>query len=132
MRVGTVSILVDDQEKARKFYTEKLGFQVKHDFDVGGALWLTVVSPEDLDGAEILLEPDWNPDVPAKAWKAALHGKGMPVIMLAVQDVRAEYARLRSLGVEFQGEPSEQDAVTMATFDDTCGNFVMITSSAAS
>jgi len=126
MRIGTVSVLVDDQEKARRFYTEKLGFQVKHDMDVGGALWLTVISPEDPDGAEILLEPDWNPDVPAKAWKQSLFERGMPVIVLTVTDVRAEYNRLRGLGVAFQGEPSEQSGVTMATFDDTCGNYVMI------
>ncbi|MGE0598254.1 MAG: VOC family protein [Dehalococcoidia bacterium] len=130
MRIGTVSVLVDDQEKARKFYTEKLGFQVKHDVDVGGALWLTVVSPEDPGGTEILLEPDWNPAVPAKAWKAALHDNGMPVIILAVDDVRAEFERLKGMGVTFQGEPSVQGEVVAATLDDTCGNFVMITSPA--
>ncbi|MGE3076945.1 MAG: VOC family protein [Dehalococcoidia bacterium] len=130
MRIGTVSVLVDDQEEARRFYTEKLGFQVKHDFDVGGALWLTVVSPEDPGGAEILLEPDWNPAVPAKEWKAALHRNSMPVIILAVDDVRAEYERLKGMGVTFQGEPSVQGEVVVATLDDTCGNFVMITSPA--
>jgi catechol 2,3-dioxygenase-like lactoylglutathione lyase family enzyme len=128
MRIGTVSVLVDDQEKARRFYTEKLGFLVKHDFDVGGALWLTVVSPEDPSGTEILLEPDWNPDVPAKEWKASLYGKGMPVIVLNVDDVHAEYERLRALGVAFQSEPLVQGEFLMATLDDTCGNFVMITS----
>ena len=99
---------------------------MKHDLSVGDALWLTVVSPEDADGAEILLEPGWNPDVPAKQWKATLYGKGMPVIVLNSSDVRAEYDRLTALGVKFQGPPAPAGGVTMATFDDTCGNWVMV------
>ena len=126
MRINLASVLVDDQEKARRFYTETLGFQVKHDIDLGEARWLTVVSPEAPDGVELLLEPDAHPA--AKPFKAALVEDGMPYTSFAVEDVRAEFARLRDAGVTFTQEPTEMGPVVTAVFDDTCGNLIQIAS----
>ena len=126
MRVNLASVLVDDQEKALRFYTDVLGFVPKVDVPVGEHRWLTVVSPEDPDGVELLLEPDAHPA--AKPWKAALVEDGIPFTSFAVADCRAEHDRLRALGVVFTQEPAEMGPVTTAVFDDTCGNLIQIAS----
>jgi len=124
MRIYITSVLVDDQEKALRFYTDVLGFVKKTDIPVGDARWLTVVSPDDPQGPELLLEPDAHPA--AGPFKAALVADGIPVTSFAVDDVHAEFQRLRRLGVRFTLEPVEMGAVTMAVFDDTCGNLIQI------
>ena len=124
MRINLASVLVDDQAKALRFYTEILGFVKKHDVPVGAARWLTVVSPDDPDGTELLLEPDGHPA--AKPFKEALVDDGIPYTSFAVDDVKAEYDRMRALGVRFTQEPLEMGNVTTAVFDDTCGNLIQI------
>ena len=125
MRITLTSVLVDDQEKAHRFYTEVLGFVVKHDVPMGGPdRWLTVVSPENPDGIELLLEPSGHPAV--KPFKDALVADGIPYTSFAVDDVAAEYDRLVALGVRFTQEPTEMGPVTTAVFDDTCGNLIQI------
>jgi catechol 2,3-dioxygenase-like lactoylglutathione lyase family enzyme len=124
MRIYMTSVLVDDQEKALRFYTDALGFVKKTDLPVGEARWLTVVSPDDPEGPELLLEPDTHPA--AGPFKAALAADGIPVTSFAVDDVNAEFQRLRGLGVRFTQEPLEMGAVTTAVFDDTCGNLIQI------
>ena len=126
MRINLASVLVDDQDKALSFYTETLGFVKKIDFPIGEARWLTVVSPEDPDGVELLLEPDGHPA--AKPFKQALVDDGIPYTSFAVDDVSAEYERLRALGVRFTQEPLEMQSVTTAVLDDTCGNLIQIAS----
>ncbi|MCV7192715.1 VOC family protein [Mycolicibacterium brumae] len=126
MRINLTSVLVDDQEKALRFYTDILGFQPKHDVPVGAYRWITVVSPEAPDGVELVLEPDEHPA--AKPFKKALMSDGIPVTAFSVDDVRAEYERLRSLNVQFIQEPTEMGPVTTAVFDDTCGNLIQIQS----
>jgi catechol 2,3-dioxygenase-like lactoylglutathione lyase family enzyme len=124
MRIYMTSVLVDDQEKALRFYTDLLGFVKKTDIPVGEARWLTVVAPDDPKGPELLLEPDNHPA--ARPFKAALAADGIPVTSFAVDDVNAEFQRLRGLGVRFTQEPVEMGAVTTAVFDDTCGNLIQI------
>jgi catechol 2,3-dioxygenase-like lactoylglutathione lyase family enzyme len=124
MRINLASVLVDDQDKALRFYTEVLGFKPKADVPVGEHRWITVVSPEDPDGTELLLEPDAHPA--AKPFKEALVADGIPFTAFAVDDVRAEFERLRGLGVRFTQEPTEMGPVTTAVFDDTCGNLIQI------
>ena len=124
MRIYITSVLVDDQDKALRFYTDFLGFQKKNDIPLGEARWLTVVAPDQPEGPELLLEPDAHPA--AKPFKAALVADGIPVTSFAVQDVHAEFQRLRGLGVRFTQEPLEMGAVTTAVFDDTCGNLIQI------
>ena len=124
MRVNLTSVLVDEQDKALRFYTEVLGFTRKHDVPMGEFRWLTVVSPEDPDGTEIVLEPDEHPA--AKPFKEALVADGIPFTSFAVDDVGAEYERLRGLGVHFTQEPTDMGPVTTAVFDDTCGNLIQI------
>jgi catechol 2,3-dioxygenase-like lactoylglutathione lyase family enzyme len=126
MRINVTSVLVDDQEKALKFYTEVLGFVKKTEVPVGDALWLTVVSPDDPDGTELLLEPDGHPA--AGPFKQALVEDGIPFTSFAVDDASAEYDRLRERGVRFTQEPVEMDSVTTAVLDDTCGNLIQIAS----
>jgi catechol 2,3-dioxygenase-like lactoylglutathione lyase family enzyme len=126
VRINLASVLVDDQEKALRFYTEILGFVKKTDFPVGEARWLTVVSPDDPDGVELLLEPDGHPA--AKPFKEALVDDGIPYTSFAVDDVNPEYERLRALGVRFTQEPLEMQSVTTAVLDDTCGNLIQIAS----
>ena len=126
MKINVTSVLVDDQEKALRFYTEVLGFEKKNDVPLGEARWLTVVSPEDPDGTELLLEPDRHPA--AKPFKQALVADGIPYTSFAVDDVAAEYERLRALGVRFTREPLEMPSVTIAVLDDTCGNLIQIAS----
>jgi catechol 2,3-dioxygenase-like lactoylglutathione lyase family enzyme len=117
-------VLVDDQEKALRFYTDVLGFTKKHDIPLGEARWLTVVAPDDPKGPELLLEPDAHPA--AGPFKAALVADGIPATSFAVDDVHGEFQRLRRLGVQFTQEPLEMGAVTTAVFDDTCGNLIQI------
>src|ERR687889_1253815 len=104
MKIVVTSVLVDDQEQALRFYTEVLGFEKKEDIPLGEARWLTVVSPQDRDGTELLLEPDGHPA--AKPFKAALVEDGIPFTSFAVDDVRAEFERLRALDVRFTQEPT--------------------------
>jgi catechol 2,3-dioxygenase-like lactoylglutathione lyase family enzyme len=124
MRIYLTSVLVDDQEKALRFYTDVLGFTKKHDIPLGEARWLTVVAPDDPQCPELLLEPDSHPA--AGPFKAALVADGIPATSFAVDDVPAEFQRLRGLGVRFTQEPLEMGAVTTAVLDDTCGNLIQI------
>ncbi len=124
MRVVVSSVFVDDQARALRFYTEVLGFVKKTDVPAGDARWLTVVSPDDPDGVELLLEPDGHPAV--RPFKEALVRDGIPWNSFAVDDVRAEYDRLRGLGVRFTQEPVEAGPVTIAVLDDTCGNLIQL------
>lgn len=124
MRINLTSVFVDDQAAALKFYTEVLGFVKKTEVPVGEYLWLTVVSPDQPDGVELLLEPSGHPAV--SPYKQALAADGIPAAQFAVDDVRAEYERLRELGVTFTQEPTQMRPVTTAVFDDTCGNLIQI------
>lgn len=124
MKVTLTSVLVDDQDKALAFYTEVLGFVKKTEVPLGEARWLTVVSPQQPDGPEVVLEPDGHPAV--RPFKEALVADGIPFTSFAVDDVHAEYERLRGLGVRFTQEPLEMGGVTTAVFDDTCGNLIQI------
>ncbi|MEU5611785.1 VOC family protein [Streptomyces sparsogenes] len=124
MKIYVTSVFVDDQEQALRFYTDVLGFVKKHDVPLGTARWLTVVSPEDPDGTELLLEPSGHPAV--QPYKTALVEDGIPAASFAVDDVRAEFDRLRGLGVRFTQEPLEMGTVTTAVLDDTCGNLIQI------
>jgi len=124
VRIHVTSVFVDDQRKALDFYTNTLGFEKKSDIPLGDASWLTVVSPEQPDGTELLLEPSGHPAV--KPWKDALVEDGIPAASFAVDDVRAEFDRLQARGVRFTQEPTEMGPVTTAVFDDTCGNLVQI------
>ncbi|MFE1048488.1 VOC family protein [Streptomyces olivaceus] len=125
MKIHLTSVFVDDQEQALRFYTDVLGFVKKHDVPVGGAdRWLTVVSPDAPEGPELLLEPSGHPAV--GPYRTALVKDGIPAASFAVADVRAEYDRLRGLGVRFTQEPVETGAVTVAVLDDTVGNLIQI------
>ena len=124
MRINVCSVLVDDQDKALRFYTETLGFLKKTEIPLGESRWLTVVSPDDPDGVELLLEPDNHPA--AKSFKAALVEDGIPFTSFAVDDVRREFERLSGLGVRFTQEPADMGSVTTAVLDDTCGNLIQI------
>jgi catechol 2,3-dioxygenase-like lactoylglutathione lyase family enzyme len=124
MKIVVTSVLVDDQEKALRFYTDVLGFEKKEDVPMGEVRWLTVVSPQDRDGTELLLEPDEHPA--AKPFKAALVEDGIPYTSFGVADCRAEHERLVGLGVQFTQEPTQMGPVTTAVFDDTCGNLIQI------
>jgi catechol 2,3-dioxygenase-like lactoylglutathione lyase family enzyme len=126
MRINLTSVLVDDQEKALAFYTNVLGFQKKMDVPMGEHRWLTVVSPEEPNGVELVLEPDSHPA--AGPFKQALAEDGIPFTSFAVKDVRAEYDRLKSAGVRFTQAPMSAGPVTVAVFDDTCGNLIQIAS----
>ncbi|MFL6095753.1 MAG: VOC family protein [Blastococcus sp.] len=124
MRINLASIHVDDQAKALAFYTDVLGFMKKNDVPLGEHRWLTVVSPEDPDGVELLLEPSDHPAV--GPYKDALVADGIPFTSFAVTDVQQEYERLTALGVTFTQEPTAMGPVTTAVLDDTCGNLVQI------
>ena len=124
MRINLASILVDDQEKALRFYTDVLGFVKKTEVPVGDARWLTVVSPQEPEGTELLLEPAGHPAV--APYRDALVRDGIPVTAFEVDDVRAEFERLRGLGVRFTQDPVEMGGVTTAVLDDTCGNLIQL------
>ncbi|GAA3463044.1 VOC family protein [Saccharothrix longispora] len=124
MKIHLSSVFVDDQDKALRFYTDVLGFVKKTEIPLGAHRWLTVVSPEDPDGTELVLEPDEHPAV--KPYTEALVADGIPATAFAVDDVRAEFDRLRGLGVRFTQEPLEMGPVVTAVLDDTCGNLIQI------
>ncbi len=126
MRINLASVLVDDQEKALRFYTDVLGFVKKTEVPLGEHRWLTVVSPEQPDGVELVLEPDAHPAV--RPFKEALVADGIPFTSFAVDDVQKEYERLTALGVRFTQEPTDMGPVTTAVLDDTCGNLIQIAS----
>ncbi len=124
MKIYVTSIFVDNQDKAEAFYTGILGFKVKNNIPLGEHRWLTVVSSEDLEGTELLLEPSEHPAV--KPYKAALVADGIPAHSFKVTDLDAERKRLGDLGVEFLQDPMDAGPVRMAVFDDTCGNLVQL------
>jgi len=124
MKITLTSVFVDDQEQAERFYTGVLGFIAKHDIPLGEHRWLTVVSPADPDGTELLLEPSSHPAV--RPYREALIADGIPAAQFTVEDVTAEYQRLVALGVRFTQDPADMGNVTTAVFDDTCGNLIQI------
>ena len=124
MRIHITSVLVDDQQRALEFYTAAMGFEPKHDVPLGEHRWLTVVSPEDRDGVQLLLEPDAHPA--AKKFKDALVADGIPWTAFAVADVEAEHARLLARGVVFTQPPTDLGPVITAVLDDTCGNLIQL------
>lgn len=124
MKISLTSVLVDDPDKALAFYTNVLGFAKKTEVPMGEHRWLTVVSPDEPDGVELVLEPDQHPA--AKTFKDALVADGIPYTAFAVDDVRAEHARLAGLGVRFTQQPTDMGPVTTAVLDDTCGNLIQI------
>ncbi len=124
IRINLTSVFVDDQAKALAFYTEKLGFTKKTDEPAGEYRWLTVVSPADPDGVELLLEPDGHPA--AGPFKEALVADGIPFTQFAVDDVYAETERLKGLGVEFTQDATDLGPVVTAVLDDTCGNLIQL------
>ena len=125
MRIKWTSLYVDDQEKALQFYTDKLGFQKKADFSQGNYRWLTVASPENLDGVELVLESNANPA--GKAYQEALRGKGQPAANFLVNDVQAEHDRLAAKGVKFTRPVTSTTGSIIAALDDTCGNLIQLT-----
>lgn len=125
MKIKLTSVFVDDQEKALKFYTDVLGFVKSADISAGDYRWLTVVSPEERDGTQLLLEPNENPA--AKTYQRAIFEQGISAAMFFSDDIEKEYQRLKSLGVKFTTEPMRTPGSTTAVFDDTCGNLIQIT-----
>ena len=124
MKINLSSVLVDDQDKALKFYTEVLGFVKKTEVPTGDFRWLTVVSPEGPDGVELLLEPN---DIPAaRTYQQAIFEAGIPATAFGVDDIQSEYERMRQHGVRFTMEPTKMEWGTMAVFDDTCGNLICL------
>jgi catechol 2,3-dioxygenase-like lactoylglutathione lyase family enzyme len=126
MKINLTSVLVDDQDKALAFYTDKLGFVKKTDLPAGEFRWLTVVGPDEPNGTELLLEPDSHPA--AKPFKEALVSDGIPYTSFVVDDATAEFDRLKGLGVRFTQEPLTMGPMTTAVLDDTCGNLIQIAS----
>ncbi len=128
MRIVLTSVMVDDQAKALSFYSEVLGFVKKEDMDMGGARWLTVVSPADFDGTQLALEPDDNPVIngAAKTFKKTLYEAGIPWTSFVVDDIQIEFERMTRLGVEFTMEPTQTGPATVAVLDDTCGNLLQM------
>ena len=124
MKIKLSSVYVDDQDKALKFYTEVLGFVKKRDIPLGVARFLTVVSRDEPDGTELLLEPS---EIPAtQAFKKALFDSGIPLTSFAVEDIQQEYDRMVKLGVIFRRKPASAGPVTIAVFEDTCGNLIQL------
>lgn len=124
MKIKLTGIYVDDQDKALAFYTEKLGFRKKADFGNSAYRWLTVVSPEEPDGSELLLEKNDNPA--ARTFQQARYQQSQPAAQFFVDDIQAEYDRMRPLGVTFTMEPTKVTGSTIAMLDDTCGNLIQI------
>lgn len=124
MRIKLTSIMVDDQDKALRFYTDVLGFRKKHEIPVGEFKWLTVVSAEGPDDLELSLEPNANPA--AKTFQAAMFRQGIPLAAFEVSDLQGEYARLVKHGVAFTREPTRTGPVTIAILSDTCGNLIQL------
>ena len=124
MRIKLTSIMVDDQDKALRFYTEVLGFRKKHDIPVGEYRWITVTSPEGPDDLELALEPNANPA--GKTFQEAMFSQGIPLAAFEVTDLAGEFARLTAKGVAFTRQPTEAGAMTLAVFADTCGNLIQL------
>jgi predicted enzyme related to lactoylglutathione lyase len=124
MKIIVTSIFVQDQDKALEFYSETLGFVKKQDVPAGEFRWITLVSPDDQDGTELLLEPNVHPA--AKEYQKKIFDEGIPATMFGVTDVHKEYKRLMEQGVKFTMEPTEMSEVILAVFDDTCGNLIQI------
>ena len=124
MRIKLISIFVDDQDKALRFYTDVLGFRKKQDFPVGGARWITVVSPEGPDDLELVLEPNGHPA--ASAYQSALRKDGIPITAFESTAIHSEVQRLKDGGVVFTMEPTVAGNVTLAIFSDTCGNLLQV------
>jgi len=124
MRIKLTSIMVDDQDKALRFYTEVLGFRKKVEIPVGQYRWITVVAPEGPDDLELSLEPNANPA--GKTFQKAMFDQGIPITAFEVEDIRAEFTRLKARGVAFTSEPTPAGAVTIAVFSDTCGNLIQL------
>lgn len=124
MKIKLNSVYISDQDKALKFYTEVLGFVKKNDIPLGKFRWLTVVSPDEPNGTELVLEPDENPA--AKVFKKSIFEQGIPLTAFQVDDIEKEYARMKKLGVVFKKPPTNMGPVTLAMFDDTCGNYIQI------
>ena len=124
MRIHLASVFVDDQQKALRFYTETLGFKLKHNIPLGRHAWITVVSEEAPEGTELVLEPDEHPAV--RPYRTALVKDGIPSTSFAVDDVEAEHERLVAKGVRFVQSPTDLGTVITAVFDDTCGNLIQI------
>jgi len=124
MKIKLASVIVDDQERALKFYTEVLGFVKKRDMPAGEFRWLTVVSPDDLDGPELLLEP--NDNLAAQTYQKTIFEQGIPLTAFAVDDIQKEFVRMKKLGVKFALEPTNMGPVIQAVFDDTCGNLIQM------
>ena len=124
MQIIVTSLFVQDQDKALKFYSEILGFTVKQDIPLGEFKWITLVSPEDQNGTELILEPNVYPA--AKEFQENMFADGIPATMFGVADVRREFERLGARGVHFTVAPTEMDGITLAVFDDTCGNLIQI------
>ena len=122
IKIIMTSVFVDDQEKALRFYTDVLGFEKRQDFPVGAFRWLTVASPGGSGDVELVLEPNDNPA--ARSFQEALYEQGIQATNLGADDVRAEYERMKRLGVVFTTEPTEMGPVITAVFDDTCGNLI--------
>jgi predicted enzyme related to lactoylglutathione lyase len=124
MKIIVTSLFVEDQDKALEFYSEKLGFVKKHDIPMGKFRWITLVSPEVPDGTELLLEPNEHPA--AKEYQKKIFAEGIPATMFGVADIQEEYNRLSENGVKFTMEPTKMGDITIAVFDDTCGNLIQI------
>lgn len=124
MKIIVTSLFVQDQDKALTFYTETLGFNKKHDVPSGEFRWITVVSPDQENGTELVLEPNNHPA--AKEYQNRLFADGIPATMFGVEDIHGEYQRLLNLGVKFTMKPTDMGPVTIAVFDDTCGNLIQI------
>ena len=126
MKITITSIFVDDQDSALAFYTDVLGFEVRHNVPMGEHAWITVVSPSFPDGPELLLEPSSHPAV--APYRNALKQDGIPLAQFGVDDVKGEYERLTAKGVTFTQPPTDLGEYAIASFDDTCGNLIMIQS----
>jgi|SRR5262245_6087712 len=124
MRIKLTSIMVDEQDKALRFYTDVLGFTKKHDIPVGEYRWITVTSPEGPDDLELALEPNANPA--GKRFQEAMFSQGIPLAAFEVTDIAGEFARLTARGVAFTRPPSPAGPVTLAVFADTCGNLIQL------
>jgi len=127
MQIKLTSVFVDDQDKALKFYTDVLGFQKKFEFPAGQFKWLTVVSPEEPEGVQLVLEPNNGWNSAAKGYQQEVHRQGIAAANFFVADVQKEFERLQQLGVTFTKEPTKTTGSTIAIFDDTCGNLIQIT-----
>ena len=124
MKIKLNSVIVQDQEHALQFYTDVLGFEKKVDIPLGEFRWLTVVSPDEPDGTQLVLEPDAHPA--AAPYQKGLYESGVPLTSLSVDDIQGEFERLKEVGVTFTMEPTDVGTAILAVFDDTCGNLIQI------